>query len=74
MMSHLEKAMQAQIDAMATGQELTTTPHAVSQATAERGFTSRTLVEYQEGESPLGRMEWPAMLRLLDRIDPSYRD
>jgi hypothetical protein len=32
------------------------------------------LVEYQEGESPLGRMEWPAMLRLLDRIDPSYRD
>ena len=74
MMSHLEKAMQAQIDAMATGQALTTTPHAVSQATAERGFTSRTVSEYQEGESPLGRMEWPAMLRLLDRIDPSYRD
>jgi hypothetical protein len=46
----------------------------VSQATAERGFTSRTVAEYQEGESPLGRMEWPAMLRMLDRIDPSYRD
>lgn len=74
MMSHLEKAMQAQMDAMATGQELTSTPHEVSQATCERGFTSRSVAEYQEGESPLGRMEWPAMLRLLDRTDTSYRD
>jgi hypothetical protein len=74
MMSHLEKAMQAQIDAMATGQALTTTRDDVSQATAERGFTSRTVTEYQEGQSPLGRMEWPAMLRMLDRMDPCYRD
>ena len=26
------------------------------------------------GRRPLGELEWPALLRKLDRIDPSWRD
>jgi len=30
---------------------------------------------YQPGtRRPYGVMEWPALLRKLDRLDPSYRD
>jgi ribulose-5-phosphate 4-epimerase/fuculose-1-phosphate aldolase len=74
MMSHLEKAMQAQIDALSTQQELTIPPTEVAEATARRGFTNKVIAEYTEGQSPLGRMEWPALIRMLDRIDPSYRN
>ncbi len=74
MMSHLEKAMQAQLDAMASGQELTMPSEAASLATSRMGFTNEVVQLYKEGMSPLGRMEWPGMLRMLDRIDPSYRD
>jgi hypothetical protein len=28
----------------------------------------------QKGRRPLGELEWPALLRKLDRIDPSWRD
>lgn len=74
MMWHLERALQAQVDAMASGQELTTPPKAVAELTARMGFTSEPLPQYTDGKSPLGRLEWPALIRKLDRIDPSYRD
>ena len=73
MMWHLEKAMQAQLDAMATGAELTQVPEAVAAATARQGFTSERIRAYADGTSPLGRLEWPALLRMLDRLDPSFR-
>ena len=34
-----------------------------------------TWSNYQPGtRRPYGLMEWPALLRMLDRLDPSYRD
>jgi len=34
-----------------------------------------TWSNYQPGtRRPYGVMEWPALLRKLDRMDPSYRD
>ena len=62
----LEMACRAQVDAMAARAELImpdarTVDHAVHQ--------------YQPGtRRPFGVLEWPAMLRLLDRRDPSWRD
>jgi ribulose-5-phosphate 4-epimerase/fuculose-1-phosphate aldolase len=73
MMWHLEKAMQAQIDALATHAKLTQPSDAVARLTAERGFTNRRIDQYGDSGSPLGRLEWPAALRMLDAIDPGYR-
>jgi ribulose-5-phosphate 4-epimerase/fuculose-1-phosphate aldolase len=73
MMWHLEKAMQAQIDALATHAKLTQPSDAVAKLTAERGFTYRRIDQYGDSGSPLGRLEWPAALRMLDAIDPGYR-
>jgi ribulose-5-phosphate 4-epimerase/fuculose-1-phosphate aldolase len=74
MMWHLEKAMQAQIDALASGLTLTMPSKKVARAIAARGFSNVKIEEYTDGASPLGRLEWPGLLRMLDRIDPSYRD
>jgi ribulose-5-phosphate 4-epimerase/fuculose-1-phosphate aldolase len=73
-MWHLEKAMQAQVDAMASGQELTVPPTAVAESTARMGFTRDRIDQYTDGMSPLGRLEWPALLRMLDGMDASYRN
>ena len=66
MCHHLERACDAQLAAMATGRTLTLPTDAVSAKTAARGFGSPT--------GPRGRAEWPAMLRLLDRRAPGWRD
>jgi ribulose-5-phosphate 4-epimerase/fuculose-1-phosphate aldolase len=63
-MYHLEKACQAQLLAMGTGQEIVTPPEEVSQKTRAQVLSPKTSV---------GRQEWPALLRMLDRMDPSYR-
>jgi ribulose-5-phosphate 4-epimerase/fuculose-1-phosphate aldolase len=62
---HLEKACQAQLAAQATGAAINFPDEAVSRKTAAQGFGS-------DG-APFGEVEWPAMLRRLDRIDPSYK-
>jgi ribulose-5-phosphate 4-epimerase/fuculose-1-phosphate aldolase len=62
---HLEKACQAQLAAMATGAKLVFPPEEVSRNTAAQGFGSKG--------APFGEVEWPAMLRRLDRIDSSYQ-
>ncbi|ARP93845.1 class II aldolase/adducin family protein [Bordetella genomosp. 13] len=61
----LEMACKAQVDAMAGGTKLVTPPQAVIDKTCHlyKPTTRR----------PFGEMEWPAMLRFLDRRDPSYR-
>ena len=59
MMWHLERAMQAQVDGMASGQELTMPPVEVAENTARMGFTSEVIPQYPDGKSPLGRLEWP---------------
>jgi ribulose-5-phosphate 4-epimerase/fuculose-1-phosphate aldolase len=65
-MHHLEKACQAQLVAMGTGAKLTTPPESVCRKTAAQGFGS--------AGAPFGAVEWPAMLRRLERLDPSYRN
>lgn len=62
----LEMACRAQVDAMASGAEL---------IIPSDHIVTKTHMLYQPGtRRPFGIMEWPAMLRYLDRRDRSYRD
>jgi len=62
----LEMACRAQVDAMASGAELTMPSKEVCEKTAHL---------YQpDVRRPFGLMEWPAMLRELDRTSAGYRD
>ncbi len=63
-MFHLEKACQAQLAAMSTGQELELPPE-------EASIRTRDLVV--RPDSPVGRAEWPALMRMLDSLDSSYQ-
>lgn len=63
-MFHLEKACQAQLLAMSSGQELELPPE-------EASIRTRDLVV--RPDSPVGRAEWPALMRMLDATDPSYK-
>jgi ribulose-5-phosphate 4-epimerase/fuculose-1-phosphate aldolase len=61
----LELSCRAQLAAMACGTELNPVPKEVLE---------ETYMNYQpQTRRPYGVMEWPALLRKLDRIDPSYR-
>jgi ribulose-5-phosphate 4-epimerase/fuculose-1-phosphate aldolase len=61
----LESACRAQVDAMAGGTKLRLPPEDV---------IAKTNHLYQPHvRRPFGEMEWPAMLRLMDRKDPSYK-
>ena len=62
------------MDALASGEKLTMPSKRVQRQIAERGFSKAKIAQYRDGASPLGRLEWPALLRMTDRIDPSYRD
>lgn len=62
----LEMACRAQVDAMACNSEL---------LVPQREVVLRTAHLYKPHvRRPHGILEWPAMLRQLDRRDPSYRD
>jgi ribulose-5-phosphate 4-epimerase/fuculose-1-phosphate aldolase len=64
-MHRLELTARSQLAAMATGARLVQVPDAVLQ---------ETYMNYQpQTRRPYGLMEWPALLRKLDRMDPSYR-
>jgi len=64
-MHRLELSCKTQIAALSMGRELNPVPDAVLQ---------KTYMNYQpQTRRPFGVMEWPAMLRMLDRRDPSYR-
>lgn len=64
-MHRLELSCHSQLAAMATGAPL----HAVAQPVLESTWSN-----YQRGtRRPYGLMEWPALLRKLDRLDPSYK-
>lgn len=72
-MWHLEKACQAQMDILASGRPYTLPPREVAEQVSRMGFHSRATSDYPEGRSPLGNMEWPSLLRLAERLDPSFR-
>ncbi len=64
-MFYLEKAARAQLAAMSSGDQIVLPTAAVAEHTA-------TLFE---GDSMTpGAREWPAQLRRLDRLDPTYKD
>ena len=61
-----ELACKTQVMAMACGAGLVTPPEAVIE---------QTFLAYQpRTRRPFGVLDWPALLRKLDRIDPSYRN
>ena len=65
LMYWLEMSCKIQLDAMVAGTELITPPAEVIEKTYDL---------YQPHvRRPFGEMEWPAMLRMLDRRDPSYK-
>ena len=64
-MHRLELACRTQLAAMATGAKLVPVPQHV---------LDKTYLNYQpQTRRPYGVMEWPALLRKLDRMDPSFR-
>jgi ribulose-5-phosphate 4-epimerase/fuculose-1-phosphate aldolase len=64
-MVYLEKAARAQMMAMAATKDIVQPPDAVCELTAQ---------QLNDTKYPVGEFEWPAMLRRLDREDPSYRN
>ena len=61
----LEMACKIQVDVMASGAEVVRPPDAAVAGVGEWG---------RVGGEPHGDLEWSALLRLLDRKDPSFRD
>jgi ribulose-5-phosphate 4-epimerase/fuculose-1-phosphate aldolase len=60
-----ELSCRTQLTAMATGANLVSAPTQVIEATFQA---------YQPGvRRPFGVLDWPALLRKLDRLDPSYK-
>ena len=65
-MHRLELTSRSQLAAMATGAKLVQVP---------RKVLEETYMNYQpQTRRAYGVMEWPALLRMLDRMDPSYRE
>src|SRR6185369_7452880 len=65
-MFFLERACQMQIAALSAGYDNINWPSKAAIGTVE--------AQGKRGMDNAGSLEWPALLRKLDRIDPSYRD
>ncbi|MFT0173795.1 class II aldolase/adducin family protein [Paraburkholderia mimosarum] len=65
LMATLIKACEIQLQAQAGGVPLVVPPAGVAERAAE---------QLRDGGAVEGALEWPALLRKLDRIDSSYRD
>jgi ribulose-5-phosphate 4-epimerase/fuculose-1-phosphate aldolase len=64
LMKHLLEAAEIQLAMQATGDNLIEIPPEVCR---------KTVAQYERHDSGRGSADWPAYLRMLDRIDPSYR-
>ncbi|MBY0509588.1 MAG: class II aldolase/adducin family protein [Rhodospirillaceae bacterium] len=62
----LENACKVQVDVMACNTEINYPPAGIPEKVSHSYLP--------ETRRPYGLLEWPTMLRLLDRTDPSYRD
>lgn len=60
----LEKSCQSQLAALAGGVKLNPVPPAVCEHTAQQMWRSN---------EPGGKLAWPAYMRMLDKLDPSYK-
>jgi ribulose-5-phosphate 4-epimerase/fuculose-1-phosphate aldolase len=63
-MYYLDLSCRLQIEAMATGGTLDPVSPEIAEKTAR---------QYQRYDNPRGTLEWPALLRLLDQRDESYK-
>jgi len=64
LMKHLLEAAEIQLAMEATGGELIEIPPEICK---------KTVLQYEKHDSGRGSADWPAYLRMVDRIDPSYR-
>ena len=65
LMKHLLEAAEIQLAMESTGDGLIEIPPEVCR---------KTVAQYERHDSGRGSADWPAYLRMLDRIDPSYRN
>ena len=65
MMKYLMSAAEIELRMEATGSELIEIP---------REICEKVAAQYQSHDSGRGAADWPAYLRMLDQIDPSYRN
>ena len=63
-MKHLLEAAEIQLAMQATGGELIEIPPEIC---------AKTVAQYEAHDRGRGSADWPAYLRMLDRLDPSYR-
>jgi len=69
-MYRAERACYMQLAFQQSGAALNPIPEDVQHTTIERNRFNNS----EKGYRPIGRVEWPALRRKLDRIDPSYRE
>jgi ribulose-5-phosphate 4-epimerase/fuculose-1-phosphate aldolase len=62
-MHYLERACRVQVAVLSTGREISLPPPEIREKAAR---------QYEDFQP--GKYEWPALVRLMDKIDPSYRD
>ncbi len=65
-----ERACRMQLAVQQAGAEVVAIPPEVQETTIARNRKANS----PEGHRPIGRHEWPALIRKLDRIDTSYRN
>lgn len=68
-MYRAERACRMQLGIQQAGAEIVPIPEDVQQLTIERNRKANAA----DGHRPIGKLEWPALLRRLDRLDPSYQ-
>jgi ribulose-5-phosphate 4-epimerase/fuculose-1-phosphate aldolase len=71
-MFYLERACEIQVDALAGGAPLVTPPPEVCEHTARQFEGSGGTDDYSNDEAP--DLAWDAMLRLVERLYPDYKD
>ena len=69
-MYRAERACRMQVAFQQTGAELSPIPEEVQRVTIERNRFNNS----EQGYRPIGKREWPALLRKLDTESPGYRD
>jgi ribulose-5-phosphate 4-epimerase/fuculose-1-phosphate aldolase len=68
-MYRADRACRMQLAIQQAGAEVTEIPEDVQQTT----ITRNRLANSPQGHRPIGVLEWPALLRKLDRVDTSYK-
>ena len=71
-MFYLERACEIQVDALAGGTAVVLPPEAVCEHTARQFGGDQSEDDYSTGENP--NLAWDALLRLVDRQYPDYKD